>query len=197
MGHDIVESINIAEYSIIKITAFSLLPTIGVVSIHALKKGNNKIRSDKKEYLSIPSSFLAFLTGIIDGDGYIQVTKTTKGFITIKLVISVHLNDISTLEYIQSVLRIGKITEYPDHKSRTCKLIINRTDLQEVLFPLLIYHNIFFLTNTRRDQYDLAMFILKNNNKIYDDIPNLKDIRRLYELPVNPSDYLNLPFFKN
>jgi hypothetical protein len=162
VGQDIVESKNITEYywSIVCITN-SILSTIGIVSIHALKKGNKNIRLDKKEYLSIPLSFIAFLAGLIDGDGYIQITRTTKGFISIKLVISIHLEDISTLEYIQSILKLGKITINRDHKSPNCKLIINRTDLQEVIFPLLLHHGIFFLTETRRAQFDLAMFILK------------------------------------
>jgi hypothetical protein len=174
-----------------------MLPTIGTVSEHALKKGNKKIRLDKKEYLSIPPSFLAFFAGLIDGDGYIQVTRTTKGFITIKLVISIHLEDISTLEYIQSVLKLGKLTVYRDLKSPSCKLIINRTDLQEVIFPLLLHHGIFFLTETRRAQFDLAMFIFKNEKKIYDQIPAIGDIPTTFELPKTASDYANLAFFKN
>lgn len=177
-----------------------MLPTIGTVSSHALKKGNKKIRLEKKEYLSIPSSFLAFLAGLIDGDGYIQVTRTTKGYITIKLVISLHLEDISTLEYLRSVLKIGKLTIYAvgdPLKSPSCKLIINRTDLQEVLFPLLIHHGIFFLTETRKTQFDLAMFILKNDNKVYDQLPAIADIPATYELPKTASDYANLTFFKD
>ena len=88
VGQDIVESKNITEYySTIVYATTSMLPTIGTVSAHALKKGNKNIRLDKKEYLSIPSSFIAFLAGLIDGDGYIQITRTKKGFITIKLVI--------------------------------------------------------------------------------------------------------------
>ena len=196
VGQDIVESKNITEYSTIVATAL-MLPTIGTVSVHALKKGNKKIRLDKKEYLSIPSSFLAFFAGLIDGDGYIQVTRTTKGFITIKLVISLHLEDISTLEYIRSVLKIGKLTIYRDLKSPCCKLIINRTDLQEVLFPLLIHHGIFFLTETRKAQFDLAMLILKNDKKVYDQIPAREDIPATFELPKTASDYANLAFFKN
>jgi len=78
----------------------------------------------------ISSSFLAFLVGLIDGDGYIQITKTSKGYIAIKLVISLHLDDLSLLEYINSVLKLGKINIYKDFKSPTCKLVINRTDLQ-------------------------------------------------------------------
>lgn len=196
VGQDIVESKNATEYYTI-VAAALMLPTIGTVSVHALKKGNKNIRLDKKEYLSIPSSFLAFLAGLIDGDGYIQITRTTKGFITIKLVISIHLEDISTLEYIQSVLKLGKITVNPDHRSPSCKLTINRTDLQEVLFPLLLHHGIFFLTETRRGQFDLAMFILKDDQKVYDQIPSIENIPTLFELHKTASDYANLGFFKN
>lgn len=65
----------------------------------------------------------------MDGDGYIQITKTTKGFITMKMVISLHVEDISTLQYIHSVLKLGKLNTYHD-RSPTCKLVITRTDLQ-------------------------------------------------------------------
>ena len=121
------------------------LPTIGVIHNNALKKGNKALRLDKQEYISIPSSFLAFLVGLIDGDGYIQINKTSKGYITIKLVISLHLDDLSTLEYIHSVLKLGNLNIYKDLRSPTCKLVINKTDLQEVLFPLFIYNNIYSL----------------------------------------------------
>ena len=146
VGQDIVESNNITEPLII-LTIMPILPTIGTVSVQALK-GINTSKLDKYKYLFIPYSFIAFLTGLIDGDGYIQVTKTGKGFIIIKLIISIHLDNISTLEYIKSVLdpKFGKITINKDHKSPSCKLIINRTELQEIFFPLLLYHNIFFLT---------------------------------------------------
>jgi hypothetical protein len=175
----------------------SILPTIGSISIHALKKGNKSKRLDKKEYLSIPTSFLAFFAGFIDGDGYIQVTQTTKGYISIKLVISIHLEDISTLDYIQSVLKLGKITVYRDLKSPCCKLIINRTDLQEVIFPLLLHHGIFFLTDTRRAQFDLALYILKNEIKVYSLIPKKEDIPSTFDLPQKALDYVRLAFFKN
>ena len=195
VGQDIVESNNTAE-SLITLTTMPILPIIGTVSVHALK-GNNIRKLNKSKYLSIPSSFIAFLTGLIDGDGYIQVTKTTKGFITIKLVISIHLDDISSLEYIKSVLNLGKISINKDHKNPSCKLIINRTDLQEILFPLLLYNDIFFLTDTRRAQFDLAMFILKSDKKVYSEIPNRKEIPSIFELPKTPLDYLKKAFFKN
>lgn len=176
---------------------YSCLPTIGIVHKNALKKVKNKaLRLNKEEYLLIPS-FLAFLVGFIDGFGYIQISKTTKGFISLKLVISLHLDDISTLEYIHSVLKLGKLNIYKDNKTPSCKLVVSRTDLQEILFPLLIYHNIFFLTINRQAQFDLAMFILKENIKIYNELPTKEKIPTVFELPKRASDYLNLGFFKN
>lgn len=175
----------------------SSLPIIGTVHKNALKKVKNKSTLEKQEYFNIPASFLAFFAGLVDGDGYIQITKTTKGFITIKLVISLHLEDISTLQYIYSVLKVGKLNIYKDIRSPTCKLVINRTDLQEIVFPLFLYNNIFFLTETRRNQFNLAMHILKNDIKTFDIISSIENVPTYFELPKTPSDYTKLLFFRN
>ena len=195
-GQDLVESTYATGCLIYEGNSLPLLATIGTVSRQALKKGK-KIRLDKEEYLSIPIPFIAFLVGLIDGDGYISITKTTKGFITIRLVICLSLEDISSLEYIFSVLKIGKIQIYRDIKNPICKLTINKTDLQEIIFPLLIHHNIFFLTDNRRDQFDLCMFILKNEIKHYNQISQIKEIPTIFELPKTALEYLSLAFFKN
>lgn len=196
VGQDIVES----KKTIIVIVSnlfilYCILPTLGEIHKNAIKKFKRTL--DKNHYLSIPSSFLAFLVGLIDGDGYIQISKTSKGFITIKLVISLHLEDLSTLEYINSVLKLGKINIFKDLKSPTCKLILNRTELQEILFPLLIYNNIFFLTETRAKQFNLAVHILKNNIKIYEQLSSEENIKEIFKLPKNPFIYTELFFFKN
>jgi hypothetical protein len=46
-----------------------------------------KARSSEQlqQFLTIPHSFLAQLAGLIDADGYIAITKTTKGYISISL----------------------------------------------------------------------------------------------------------------
>ena len=46
-----------------------------------------KARSSEQlqQFLTIPHSFLAQLAGLIDGAGYIAITKTTKGYISISL----------------------------------------------------------------------------------------------------------------
>jgi hypothetical protein len=179
----------------IGIILYSILPTIGNVHKNALKRMSKIL--DKKDYISTPAPFLAFLVGLIDGDGYIQITKTTKGFITMRLVISLQLEDISTLEYIRSTLKLGNINVYKDLKSPSCKLVINRTELQEVLFPLLIHNNIFFLTDTRINQFNLAMYILQNDIKMFDDLPSRENIEDVFKLPENANGYTLLPFFKN
>ena len=106
------------------------------------------------------------------------------------------MEDISSLQYIYSILKLGKITIYKDNRSPTCKLVINKTDLQEVLFPLLLHHNIFFLTDTRRGQFDLAMFIFKNDVKLYEEVSN-KEIPVTFILPKTSLDYTKLFFFGN
>jgi hypothetical protein len=196
VGQDIVE-LNFTDSYVTAYSLCTILPTIGTVNINALKKGNKDLRLNKEEYLSIPSPFLSFLVGLIDGDGYIQITRTTKGFISIKLVISTHLNDLSTLEYIHSVLKIGKITIYKDLKSPTCKLIINKTDLQEVLFPLLLHYNIFFLTKTRINQFNLAMLIMGESIKLFENIPSENNIPNVFKYPNSPVEYTKLEFFSN
>ena len=194
-GQDLVESTTeLCSCLVYKGNSFPVLATIGTVSTQALKK----VRSnDKKEYLSIPYKFIAFLVGLIDGDGYIQITKTTKGFIAIKLIICLSLEDISSLEYIYSVLKIGKIQIYRDIKNPICKLVISKTDLQEVIFPLLIHHNIYFLTESRRAQFDLAMLIFKNNLKLFNQISHYNKVPTVFELPKTSLEYLSLAFFKN
>ena len=142
---------------------------------------------------------------IIDGDGYIQITRTNKGYIAIRLVISLSIKDISSIEYFYSILNLGKIKTYKDHLSPICKFIINKTDLQEIIFPLLIHHKLFFLKDTRRAQYDLCMYILKNDIKYYKDIEHymskenlLSDSSKMKQKQLLTSeDYLKLSFFKN
>jgi hypothetical protein len=213
-GQDIVESNFFLQdnFYLLKCdTLYSLVP-IGIVNVKGLKKGNNN-RLTTQEYLSLPKSFLGFLVGFIDGDGYIKITKTTKGYIQIALEISLQLNDVSTIEYIQSVLKLGKIYISKDIRNPRCRLIIKKTDLQEILFPLLSHHKIYFLTEIRKNQFNTAMYILNNNIKLFNEIP---DINFIYTRPASPAqaaspaegisydelpksvpDYINLDYFKN
>ena len=82
-GQDLVELTNVPNI----LTYFDsdvstiLLPTVGTVSPHALKKER---KLSKTDYLAIPYQFIAFLVGFIDGDGYFPIIRSTKGYISIK-----------------------------------------------------------------------------------------------------------------
>jgi hypothetical protein len=169
-----------------------LFEIIGVVSPHAHKKGR-KLSIDKDKILNIPYSFLAMLVGLIDGDGYISITKTPKGYIRVNLIISLNIRDLPLLEYIKSTLCIGNINTYP--KIKTCKLVINSTDLKEIFFPILKHHNLFFLTDTRREQYDKALYLFNNDIKLYSKMPSIM-LSTSQELK-SVKDYINLSFFNN
>ena len=68
--------------------------------------------------------------GLVDGDGYIAITRTVKGFISFELVISLDVRDLELLEYVKSVLNIGRIKAYPNLSA--VKYIIGKVDLQEI-----------------------------------------------------------------
>jgi len=106
----------------------------------------------------------------VDEDGYIAITQSGV-YIRIDLVISLDLRDFYMLKNIQYVLKVGRVNVYP--VSKTVKYTISRTDLQEIIFPLLMYHNLFFLTIKRINQFNLAYYILSNNILYFADIPTV------------------------
>lgn len=131
---------------------------------------------DKQAFLSsISYDFMSMFIGLIDGDGYIAITKIGLDNIRMELVLSVDIKDLKLLEHIQNVLKIGRINQYPNIS--TAKLIIGKVavikssillgPLQEVLFPLILHYKLFFLTDTLicpvsrrgqiRKQFNLSM----------------------------------------
>lgn len=168
------------------------LPVIGTINYKSRTSKLNRLSTT--EYLAIPKSFLAFLIGFIDGDGYIGVQKSYNS-ITVHLTISLHIDDITILNYIQSVLKLGKVYAYPKRRNPSVRLIFTKSELQEVLFPLFLHHELFFLTNTRRAQYCMAMHVFNNNVKKYLDLPSVAPV--IQELPTSALEYIHLGFFKD
>ena len=108
------------------------------------------------------------------------------------------VRDSELLKTLQTTLGLGRTSGPIKNKEGTTMvyLIINRTDLQEVLFPLFIYHSIFFLTSIRRDQFNLALSVMRNGLIKYTQIPeSVPASPFLQPLPGTASDYLLLPFF--
>lgn len=54
-----------------------------------IKKGPFS-NSGGKINLNIPYDFISIFVGLIDGDGYISITKAPRGFIRIQLILSIH-----------------------------------------------------------------------------------------------------------
>jgi len=73
-----------------------MLPTLGFINWRDMRGA--KPVENKSDFLKIPSYFLAVLVGLIDGDGYISITRTTTGFINILLSISLNVRDQLMLE---------------------------------------------------------------------------------------------------
>ena len=74
--------------------------------------------------------FLAFLVGVIDGDGYIQMRKRSNGYIEFNLVITFNNRDLATFEYILSKLHFGVIAVI---NSTTSKLVVYNFELKYIL----------------------------------------------------------------
>jgi hypothetical protein len=179
VGTDLVEFIFLL---FISLSILAILPTIGSVNYKALRGRAPRTENEKRYALNIPFDFLSMLVGLIDGDGYISITQTPGGFIRIELILSMNMEELDMVKYIQSVLKVGRINTYP--AINTVKYIISRTDLQEVVFPLLAHHGLSFLTNVRRAQFDRAMFILQNNINLFSQLPT--EIPSRNSLPTTP-----------
>lgn len=79
-----------------------------------------------------------------------------------------------------TVLKIRRIDgPYQNVKGQpVVYLIFNRTELQQVLFPLFLYHKILFLTETRRSQFEKAIYFMESGDtKFTETNSNLQPIR--------------------
>lgn len=128
--------------------------------------------TNKRELIhpNVDVSFLAFLVGVIDGDGYIFARRRSNGYIEFNLVIALHNRDLSTLEYILGKLHCGSIVKVDNDSS---KFVLYYYELKHVLVPLLLKHNLFFLTDNRIKQYNLLLYTLENNLKKWELLPEV------------------------
>lgn len=164
------------------------LPTIGVINTKALRGVIPRTGNDKSKFLDVSYSFLSMFVGLVDGDGYIKATTTINGFISGSIFRYCRTkNDKTPLQctrYWPSCI----ISKYQSSQ-------IYYWTSRLVLFPLFKFHGLFFLTNRRRRQYDVAMHIIHNNIVRYNDIPST--VPTLNTLPIDALVYVTLPFFYN
>lgn len=130
------------------------------------------------------------LVSLIDTDGYISITQTSGGFIRIQLILSMNMEELDMIKYTQSVLKVGRINTYP--AINTVKYIISRSDLQEVVFPLLAHHGLFFLTNVVKHILIEQWTFVQNNINLFSQLPT--EIPTKNSLPTTLLGYTQLPF---
>ena len=109
--------------------------------------------------------------GFVDGDGTIKIVerkyKDRKGNKTIMLVLSINLHerDLPLLEYFVETLGVGRI--YKRSGLSQVVLDFGKTDLMNIIIPLMQEYNLKFLTVQRKSQFDKLMFILSLPRTLY------------------------------
>lgn len=174
------------------INQYSILLTIGTINTRGRRGVPLRTSKDKEYALKISRRVIETFIGLIDGDGYISINRTSSQRNLELSLILLHGDDSEMLYYIQSLLRIGRINYYP--RTNTVKYIINRTDLQEILLPLMLHHGLFFLTYRRVEQFHKLMYVLNNGIKTYSE---LQAAPRYQGEHMAVQDYLDLPFLDN
>jgi hypothetical protein len=105
IGEDFVQLV----YNTDTICMSNAFPVIGTINWGSRRGLKARTPEQLQQFLSIPYSFLAQLAGFIDGDGYISITRTNKGYIEIKLVIGLDEIDSELLTTLQTTLGLGRI----------------------------------------------------------------------------------------
>lgn len=170
------------------------------------------VRHDIK---NIDKNLLALIVGFIDGDGYIRISKKVKykpgtspdtqpkvghiNYINISLIINLNDNELELLQYFHKHLNIGKVYNItPKKGKKLARWEINKTDLFNTLVPLLEYHQIKFLTETRQKQYLLLKYIKLNKLIYYKDIIKYNDyINKYIEINKISNNFNQLDYFNN
>jgi hypothetical protein len=125
--------------------------------------------TNKPEQIDI--KFMAMFLGLVDGDGYIEIgpqkqyqkkTKVlVKSTIRSRLVIRLHNRDRELLKFLVSKLNVGSLSELK--KENQVRLIFTKSDLVNVILPLMTSFNLQFLTYNRQMQFLLLTHIYNNN----------------------------------
>lgn len=151
----------------------------------------------------INNNLLALIIGFIDGDGYIRISKKTNSYginyIYISLVINLHENELNLLKYFNKHLNIGRVYHItPKKGNKLARWEINKTELFNILVPLLEENKISFLTENRQKQYLLLKYIKDNNLIYYEDInKNSIKINQYIENKIIKNNFYKLNYINN
>ena len=149
------------------------------------------------------SKILEIFIGVLDGDGYIEIGPqkqfNSKSTIRSRIVLRLEKKDKEILNLFSNSLKIGKIDELKIVNQY--RLIIFKTDIFNIIYPLLKNSNIEFLNYNRRRQFFLLKYIIENKIKYWEDV-DLNKIDNLFvefnkKQKLGFVDIINLSYFNN
>lgn len=123
------------------------------------------LEKEKLNILTVEFSFLSFLIGVIDGDGYIQCRKRFNDYIEFNLVITFNNRDLKTFELIKNQLNFLRSGTIKRIRNTVSKFVVYNFELKYILIPLFLKNNWYFLTENRIEQYNLLLYTIENNIK--------------------------------
>jgi len=136
----------------------------------------------------------AYLVGLIEGDGWVSITKKGK-YLTYELGLEMNIKDIQLLYKIKDALGVGKIKtkvrkSINNNEIKSVRYNIrNKTHLREIIIP--IFDKYPMLTNKQSDYLRFREALL-NDIKYYDDLPKYTRSKE----PLNSIDnILNTSYF--
>jgi hypothetical protein len=201
LGKDFVELliiIFIILFSLLNNSVFNKENLFHNLQVYLIKKRLET--TNIEEIIRIPPKVLATFIGLLDGDGTITIREKNNKYIEITCNLELDKRDLELINYFKNVFKIGRIAKVKI-KSKydyTIRYTLTRKDLEFVLIPLMIYHNIYFLNQQRRMQYNKCLYIITNNITLFKNISlNIPDSIYLNKLPDTFEEYLNIPFFNN
>jgi hypothetical protein len=98
--------------------------------------------------------FEQWFCGFTDREGNVQAWMSGN-YVRTAFRISLHLDDIDTLYYIQTMLGVGSVSA--QGHSRAVYLVTNVTDLKSIILPILLTHGL--LTTKQLDVLDLQRIV--------------------------------------
>lgn len=149
------------------------------------------------ELLNISPKILAMFAGFVDGDGCFNLGRvSSSNYIKCRLLIQLSDKDLESLEYFRDVFKVGIINH--NLKTEVVTYTISTKDLFNIIIPLLVYHNITFLNEKRRHQFNRVLFMFDNNISKFDLLlDNPPTSNYLLPLPETSEGLIELPFFDN
>jgi hypothetical protein len=100
--------------------------------------------------------FVQWFAGFVDGEGNFQVWSD-RSYIRVAFRITLHIDDIDTLYFIQKMLNVGSVTYYPNSNSAVY-LVSDMNSLFSIVIPVLLQHGL--LTIKQLDLLDFRTVLL-------------------------------------